>query len=98
MILRIRLGDIRESYASFSKVFAQRLHHTIGLSIHRLVHRNLQDQVSASLEVEAEMNVLLDGANWTLPLPGVNCFPRISAQEDAVHKHQQHGDDEKCFR
>ena len=97
-VLRIRLGDVGESDACLREILAQRLRHAIGFSIHSLIHCNLQDQVRPTLKVETKMNVLLNGAERSLLLPGRDGLLRIGPEENAVNKYKQHSDDEKCFR
>ena len=97
MILRIRLSDIGKRDDCFAEILAQRLHYAVGFRIHRFIHGYLQDQMGAAFEIKAEVNVLLDRAQRPMLLPGCNgCFG-IGAEKDAVHKDQQHSDDEYCF-
>ena len=51
-----------------------------------------------TLKVETKMNVLLNGAERSLLLPGRDGLLRIGPEENAVNKYKQHSDDEKCFR
>ena len=89
---RVGLGDVGVRDPSFAKIVFQCGQCAIGVGVYRFIHRYLKDQVGATLQIESEVNIFLDGGDHPALLPCSDGFIRIGAKKDAVHEDQQCGD------
>ena len=67
MIHRVRLGDLGVIDLVSAQVFFQALQRAVGISVHRVVHLHLQNQVGAALQIEPQMDVVLQRRQQPLP-------------------------------
>jgi len=55
----IRLAEFGVIDLVGAQVFLQPLHGAVGISVHRVIDLHLENQVSATLEIETQMNMVL---------------------------------------
>ena len=69
IVRRIGLGDLGVVDLAGAKLLLHALNGVVGVYIHRVVHLHLQDEVSAALEVQSQVNTLLHGREQSLARP-----------------------------
>ena len=86
--------NVREGDAAFIELVAQSLGGPLAVSSNSLVDCDLQYQVSATLEVQPAMNVLLNRGEGPAGAHRRPATVKIGAEEDAVGENQQNRNDE----
>ena len=91
MVLRIGFGDFPKCDIAALKGVLQPLNGAISVGIDGVIHLYLQNQVGATLQIEAEVDPTLQRSQQT--------FAAQAAwnPEDAEQKSNQHRNNQKCF-
>src|SRR5262249_47456097 len=89
--------DVGEGDSGFIELVAQGLGSALAVGGDRLVHRDLQNQVGATLKVQSTMDILLDCGKSAAGPHGLPASVKIRAEEDAVSEDQQNSNDEDCL-
>src|ERR1700722_10630076 len=87
-ILRIRLGDVRESNLFLIQLLFEDFNRVVGVHINSVIHLHLQDQVSSAAQIQTKMNAVGHGREHALGRKA------LWNAEDPEQKHEQDPDDE----